>query len=51
MYRKIKLPYFTTETKVTLQVNYTSKANKQTYRKRYLMCGYEGQGVGGRGIG
>ena len=28
MYRKIKLPYFTTETKVTLWVNYTSKTNK-----------------------
>ena len=28
MYRKIKLPNFTTETKETLWVNYTSKTNK-----------------------
>ena len=29
-----------------LQVNYTSKTNKQTYRKRDQICGYQRRGLG-----
>ena len=51
MYRNIKSLGCVTRTSIVLQVNYTSKTNKQTHRKRDQICGYPRQGVGGRGIG
>ena len=36
---------------IVLQVNYTSKTNKQAYRNRNSICGHQKRGMGGGGIG
>ena len=55
MYRNIKSLCCVPGTTIVLQVNYTSKTNKQaniqTHRKRDQICGYQRQGVGGGGTG
>ena len=53
MYRNIESLCGIPGANIVLQVNYTSKTNKQTHRKRDQICGYQrwgGGGIGGRSL-